>query len=111
MKRTPQLPPGFNPDEVPATVVYSQNDRKALVLHPLGDEHPNAKLTRDRLASRGWTIVRRIMSAAAVLLLMSCETIMGEDRAACPYVTVDSAWTPIGDSADSAKVYLQRPSC
>jgi hypothetical protein len=57
---TPPPVPAWFPlaaDTAPATVVYSFDGAEAVVLHPLGEQHPTALAARDRLRARGVIVV------------------------------------------------------
>lgn len=58
--KAPATDSSGNPDFVPATVHYGDpGTRSAVVWHPLGDKHENARLTVARLKARGVRVVTR----------------------------------------------------
>lgn len=52
-----ELPAGFDPQNVPATVVMSGDGKRALCWHPLGDTHEAFTGTVDRLKRRNIVVL------------------------------------------------------
>lgn len=59
------FPAGFNAEAVPAVVQYHETEQTALVLHPMGPTHPNARALAARLRKQGYTVMLYPLEVAA----------------------------------------------